>query len=305
MSLDNVYYPHALRLPSPEVTHLDDVSPDRGLQVIMQRQAGSPAPCYVGVASTDPTLSFSTPSLKPVLDSINGGVEGIVRDLSGDNVELYYRAGRAMEIREDSSDTVHVAARLSASAMMFWTQLSVQTGSVAQLQANIVTAKRGLSDPMIWLGEQQLPGRAGCSRIYGMGPVYLNSNKLDGVTGLTLSSNVQTEPIRAGGSTTNVYQGVREYHVQCQLNMHDISQLHEDNEGGDEFSTLEIYLRRMVNTNVFAADNVAEHIKITLNGGLKTVPGANGVPVAIAPMFYTEETAGSATHTINTASTIA
>jgi hypothetical protein len=287
MALDNVYYPHALKLPTPDITHFTDITPDRGQQVVMETQAGSTTPCFVGVGSVNPTVGFTSRSLKPIMDTID--IEYIVKDLSSDTVDLWYRAGKPMEIREDDASPVHKVGRLQNSAMLFWSQLTVSTGNIAEIQASIVTAKRQAADTMVWLGDQTLPSRSGCQNVYGLGPVYLDNVKLEGVTGWTLSSNVSLEPVSADGVPSNVYNGIRSYHVQCTLDTNQADLLDTTSLGGDSYIKLSLYLQKMVSTNTFDDAESPTHIRIDLKGGLQTVAGPTGSPVAVAPVFYTYE----------------
>lgn len=302
MALENIHYPFALKLPNPEITHLTDIGPDRGYQIVTETQAGSPVPCFVGVGSTDPVMPFTTRQLKSVMDTLT--VDYLVRDLSAGTVTLWYQAGKPMEIRELPTTSKHIAAQLVTSAMMFWNTIRVQQGSVAEIDVSLVTAKRGVSDPMLWLGSQQLPSRDGCQRVYGMGPVYLNSTLLEGVTGWTMTSNAQTEPVISDGETSNSYQGIRSYHPQVQLQSTNLAEIAATSFGGDAFNTLELYLRRMTSTNIFDDKSNPTHIKITINGGLRTIPGASGSPATIQPMFYGKEQAGQFTHQWDTAVTV-
>lgn len=284
MALNRVYYPTAIRLPSPDITHISDMTPSRNYSIVTERTAGSPTPCFVGVENADPDLPFTTRQLKTVIDVCTS--KYLCRDLSPGTVDVWYRAGKAMDIREDPSTAVHIVGRIANAAMLYWSSLRVQTGQVAELSARIVTARRGVDDPMVWLGGLALPAVSGCSRIYGMGPCYLNGNLLTGVTGYTLGTNPVLEPIRSDGAKTNTYQGIREYHPVATFTSHNLDEIVASSFGGDAFNTLELYLQHMVSTNMFAAPNSGTHIKITIIGGLKTVDGVDGAVATTKPTFY-------------------
>lgn len=299
MPLQRVYYPAAIRLPSPEITHLSDVSPDRGYQVLTESTAGSPNPCFVGVENADPDITFTSRQLKSILDTCTA--KGLARDLSAGIVDLWYKAGKAMEIREDPTTAVHSVARLTTSAMLYWSSLRVATGSVAEISARLVTARRGVSDPMVWIGSQQLPALSGCQRIFGMGPVRMNGVLLEGVSGWTLNTNPVLEPVRSDGAKTNTYQGIRSFHPVVTLNSNNLDEITNSSFGGDEFATLELFLQRMTTTNMFDLAGNTTHIKITLVGGLRTVPGVTGQVASLTPMFYS---VGETPMVINTSSAI-
>jgi len=284
MALDNVYYPAAIRLPSPELTHISDMSPMRNYQIVVERTAGSPTPCFVGVETADPDVAFTSRQLKTVIDVCTS--KHLCRDLSAGTVDIWYRAGKAMDIREDPTSAVHLVGRIANAAMLCWSSLRAQTGQTSDISARLVTARRGVSDPLVWLGAQQLPSLSGCNRIYGMGPCYLNGVLLAGVTGWTLNTNPIYEPVRSDGAKTNTYQGIREFHPTAILASNDANEIAAASFGGDAFSTLELYLQHMTSTNIFAAPNSGTHIKITLTGGLRTIDGINGAVAQIAPTFY-------------------
>lgn len=299
MALQRVYYPAAIQLPSPEITHLSDVSPDRGYQVLTESTSGSPNPCFVGVETADPDISFTSRQIKTIIDVCTS--KYLARDLSAGTVDLWYKAGKAMDIREDPTTAVHAVARLVTSAMLHWSSLRVSTGSVAEISARLVTAQRGLSDSMVWLGAQQLPTLSGCNRIFGMGPVRLNGNLLNGVTGWTLNTNPVLEPIRSDGAKTNTYQGIRSFHPVVMLNSNNLDEITASSFGGDEFATLELFLQRLTTTNMFDLPGNSTHIKITLVGGLKTVPGVSGQVASLTPTFYS---VGETPMVFNTSSSI-
>jgi len=299
MALDRVYYPHALKLPSPEITHISEISPTRGFQMVFESAAGAPHPCFAGVQSSDPGMAFSSRQLKSILDTCTS--YRICRDLSAGDVTLWYRAGKPMDVRELEATSVHIAAQLVASSMLIWSTIRAQNAQVAEIDCNLVTAKRGILEPMAWLGSQPLPASAGCSRIYSLGPVYHNGVLLNGVTGVTVTSGIQQEKISADGTPYPTYQGVRDYHIQASIQSSNLAEIVNSSNGGDSFNTLEIYLRRMSSTNYYVDNGVAEHIKLTLNGGLRTVDGATGSPATTNPMFYTT---GLTPLTVDTASAI-
>lgn len=285
MALQRVYYPTAIRLPSPDITHISDMSPARNYSVVTERTSGLPTPCFVGVENADPDLPFTTRQLKTVIDVCTS--KYLCRDLSPGTVDVWYRGGKAMDIREDASSAAHIVGRIANAAMLCWSSLRVNTGSVAELSCRIVTARRGVSDPMVWLGSQALPAVSGCSRIYSMGPCYLNGVLMNGVTGWTLATNPIMEPVRSDGAKTNTYQGIRDYHPVATLSSNNLDEIAAAAFGGDAFSTLELYLQHMVSTNMFAAPNSGTHIKVTLTGGLKTVDGVSGAVALVQPTFYT------------------
>lgn len=300
MALPRVYYPAAIRLPSPEITHLSEVSPDRGYQILTESTSGSPNPCFVGVETADPDITFTSRQLKSIIDVCTA--KHLARDLSAGTVDLWYKAGKAMEIREDPTTAVHAVARLVTSAMLYWTNLRVTTGTVAEIAARLVTAQRGVSDPMVWLGAQQLPALSGCQRIFGMGPVRLNGVLLEGVTGWNLATNPVLEPVRSDGSKTNTYQGIRTFHPVVTLASNNLDEITNSSFGGDEFSTLELFLQRYVSTNMFDLPGNNTHIKITLVGGLRAVSGVSGQVATLAPAFYS---VGETPMVFNTSSAIA
>lgn len=299
MALENVYYPAAIRLPSPELTHISDMSPMRNYQVVVERTAGSPTPCFVGVETADPDVSFTTRQLKTVLDVCTS--KYLCRDLSPGTVDVWYRAGKPMDIREDPSSAVHLVGRIANAAMLCWQSIRAQTGQTTEMSARLVTARRGVDDPLVWIGNQTLPALSGCNRIYGMGPARLNGVLLEGVTGWVLNSNPVYEPVRSDGAKTNTYQGIRDFHPVAVLASNNAKEIAAASFGGDSFATLELFLQHMTSTNMFNVPNSGTHIKITLTGGLRTIDGINGMVAQTAPTFYS---AGDTPMIIDTSASI-
>lgn len=309
MALTHVRYPFAIKLPSPEITHITTLAPSRGQETVVERQAGSPAPCFVGVSRVDPSIPFSSRQLKSILDTIGSAdIDNLSRNLSASTVQCWYRSGKSLETRALDTESVHIVGELVESSMLYWRSIRATQGQVAEMEATIVTAQTSPSAvTMRWLGSQQLPSRNGCQRIYGLGPCFLDGSQLSGITSVNITSNVTLEPISGDGDISNTYHGIRDFHVQAELSSNNIDEVVNSSLGGDAYSTLEIYLKRMTSTNVFAANNVAEHIRLTLVGGLKTVDGITGnSPASTSLMFYTVDPAGAGpSHYWDTATTIA
>lgn len=302
MGLERTYYPHSIRLPSPEITHFSSVSPSMNYSIAMQSVAGQAAPCFVGVSNANPAIEFTTQQLKSVLDTCT--TSALCKDLSGGTVELYYRAGKPMEIREDIATAVHARAQLAASAMLYWSGINVTQGEVAEISASLVTAKRGVAEPLVWTGDVALPAVAGCQNLYGLGPCYLNDTLMTGVTGVSINNNVQLEPVRSDGEKTNTYIGIRSFHPQVELQTNDLDEITGATFGGDEFTTLVVYLRRMISAGIYDDTANSTHIKLTFHGGLKTVDRVTGTPAATNPMFHTVQSNVHLTHEVDTASSI-
>ena len=229
MSLDNVWYPYAVKLPTPEITHLTDISVNHNQQIITETQAGSAVPCFVGIGSINPEIPFSTRQLKSILDTISADTdgEGIVRNMTADQVDIWYRAGKPMSVREDITASKHLLGRITNASMMHWNTIRVVQDGFCEVDVSIITAKISAGSTVIsWLGQQQAPTRTGCERTYGLGPVELNGVALKGVTAATFSSGVVPEPRSGDGIANNIYNGVRNYHVTCELQMDDLSEIY-------------------------------------------------------------------------------
>ena len=303
--LTRVMYPYGIKLPSPEITHLSSVSPDFNYQIVNESQSGRPVPCFVGVQTADPTLMFTTRSLKTVLDTVSGGSLALVRDLSAGEVDVLYKSGKAMDIRELDATPVHAIARMTNSAMLYWDTITANQGSVAEVSCRLVTANRTGADPLVWLGTQALVTAGACDRIFALGPVYLNGTLMKGVTGWTMTSQVQAEPLTTDGAKTPNYQGIRSFNPMISLQTHNMDEITGATFGGDEFDTLVMYLQHMSSTNMYEDDNSGTHIAITAYGGLKTANNATGSPAAVAANFYCLEESGvHSTHAFNTASNL-
>lgn len=303
--LDNLYYPHALQLPSPEITYLSDCSPDFGYQVHSQYQAGVASPCYVGTSSANPVLNFTSEQLYSLIGAVSSGASSLAVNFAAGNVDLFYRAGKVMAIHETNATAIHLRARLASSAMLFWNSIQVQQGGVASMNCTLATAKRTSADPMVWTGSNTLTVSASCNNIYGMGPVYLDDVLLEGVTGWTMNTNVQQETFSSDGVKSPNYQGIRSFAPTVSLQTNNMAELVDATYGGDGYSTLVLYLRKMASTSMFVDYDATTNIAITVNGGLKVVGGATGSPGAVSPMFYAVEDPGTTpTHSFNAATAL-
>lgn len=304
---NRIWYPHALQLPTPEITHFTDVSADHNYSVVAESSGSSPFPCFVGASSAAPAIAFSTRQLKDIFDTVDE--YDISKELSAGDLDLFYAAGKPNAWREDASTTEHIRGRWSTKSMLYWNTLRVQQGVPAEIDCMIASAIPAAGgNPVVFTDHVALEGTASCKPTYMLGPYYVDGQKMIDNLDLVITNNLTPMPISSGGSTAPVYLGLGHAVPTLAISTNQLDQLAAAPYGGsqDWATSLKFFLQKRSKSGMLVPPGTAEHIKISISAGLKLVGSINQMnPARTTVMYHLHEaSAGNQLISIDTESTI-
>lgn len=315
MSINNIFYPHMISFsnsPLGEVVRFDSVSSSMNYNMIKRMGGADPYPCFVGAGSAEPQIDFTTPSIKSVLSVCTD--QFVVRDLTGNNVELQYRAGKPQSFRETLTDAKHLRVKLVESAMLYWTQFSVRESEDATMSAVLVTKRKDAStDPILLVGNEQMDSSL-CESIYSLGPVIFNNRPLASIHSVNWQNNVRPySRITANVPTDPCWQSLHDFSPVITCLTNDLFEVMNERPaatvlgpglgdiyGGQEMFKLQIFLRKRKRTGFYEADSAAEHIELRAFGGWKAATGIDGMEPAEGTLEFHVSQAVSSTGVIST-----
>lgn len=306
MSLSGIYYPHELaymdspQSPAAYVSRFDSVETNLNYEMVERRAGGDPTPCFVGAASADPQIRFTTPSIKSILTICTD--DNIARDLQAENVRLRYRRGKPQSTREPLGDTKHFTTIMKSSGMMFWETINAREAQDATISARVVTAASNTSSldyeqPFMTVGQIPIP-TATCEELYQLGPVFFNGRQMGSIHEVSWSNNIQLYSRKTGTYPTSpCYQAIDSYAPVCMAKTNDLEEASYfldlagqdtlpgsgttkglDTYGGQQMTMLQIFLRRRKRTGFYHANSETEHIELRCYGGWKAHVGIDGNP---------------------------
>lgn len=293
MSLPRVHYPHALVLPDGggtlSISHLDDTDLSLNQQIVTQNSAGYPTICFAAISQYSPQFSFTTTQLKPLVDELITALATDSRMLNlaygASTLDMWYAAGRPSGFRMADDDTEHIRARFTPAAILYWDSLRARQGSFAMFNMRLLSIYDGAQDSVQFTTGPVTGIAAGCGNLYTLGPVYINSTQVKGITDVNIQSNCTLEQVTDSGNKSVNYISHRDYNPTVMLETNDMTELSSVLPGGTSFTTMEIYFKKMSSADVHEAHGSAVHLKVTAFGGLRYVPGASQSPVVVNPTF--------------------
>lgn len=318
MSLSGIYYPHELHFTSSnEISRFDSVETSLNYEMIERRGGGDPTPCFVGAASADPTIRFTTPSIKEILTVCTD--DNIVRDLQAEDVRLRYRRGKPQSTREPLTDAKHFTTILKQSGMLFWETINARESQDATISARIVTAASNFSSndyeqPFMNVGQiGTVP--AHCENLYQLGPVFFNGRMVKSAHEVNWSNNIQLYSRKTGQYPTSpCYQSIDSYAPVIMIKTNDLEEAAYflnmtadalpgnlstqglDDYGGQQMTSLSVFLRRRKKTGFYYNSTETEHIELRCIGGWKAHTGVDGNPgeatIEFRPSQYVDATTG-------------
>lgn len=269
-----IYYPHFLQFPgaSADVVRFDNLDFDPNYQMISRMGGADPFPCFVGTSSSDPTISFTTPSIADVLAQTTD--HNVIGDLSAGDVVMFYRKGKPKAFREAITTVAHASVKLEKSALLSWDSISATEDQDATVSAMLRVARTGTTDP--WLNDGRVVTvQSKCEALYALGPVIYNGRIMESVFQIDWQNNLV--PYTRKSSTSPKDPDWQSFVsmspvITCTTNdleeaMTNITPNPPDQVGGTDMQQLSIFLRKRARIGSYVPDGTAEHIELRAYGG--------------------------------------
>lgn len=204
MSVQNLAYLHSLQLPGGQIVkELTDTTPAANTNFLVGFAAGDVAPSFLGGTGARPDITFRTPQVKEILDVC--GIAGA--DLSGGNVDLYYRYAEDLGVRELTSASEHFRMRC-ARCYLYWRSITARQDQPAEIDCRLIPTTADGTDPITLAGSVAIPLEETADEYFTLGPVTVNS-LLNGVQDYTLDLQCETEELAGDGEPFLSHAGVR------------------------------------------------------------------------------------------------
>lgn len=308
MTLDALYYPHAIGLNASQVSRLTDNRLSQGYDLIQEMPGGEPAPCFSANQNAEPEQRMSTPSAKKILDAILADANGreIVASMSGGaGVKMYFQKGRPFGIREPQATAIHYAATITTESMIVLDRITCRVNQNLDIDFRLIIGRVDPdTDPIVFTGTSALPAFS-CDELYVMGDTLINGSSVPGVTRWTYDTNVTLERIQSAREPSPSWIGVKEYKPRLTIQTNAMSQIATHFQfRGKAYTSAELYAKRRKADNMFYDDVDTEHIKISVKPGLLNITEVDGNPSEVTLDLMPNMDSGDATyrtHIIDTA----
>jgi len=278
MTTASVFYPHAIDLDAGTnvISELTDVTPAINSQDIVEYSAAETAPMYGGSFGAIPDINFTTPQIKTILDLID--TEGVSKDLSAANVDLWYRKGAASGSRTATATLAHERYRLTTNAMMILGSLEASQGAVATVRTRLLPIWDGSTVPMVFTGSLALSGTSAASEFFTLGKVDLNGTDIGAVQSLSIDYQVEMEEVQDSGEPYISYGAIRRFAPRVTITTRDTTLLGTYGVAGTALTASDFYFRKLNANGNVVADVTAGHIKLNATAGVIRAREISGVP---------------------------
>lgn len=303
MTTGNTYDLHGIQLGSGFLSQLNDATPAYNMDDLVEFAAGQTAPQFAGSNISNPDLPFTTKQLKTLLDEFD--VEDVIKDLSGGNVDVYFKQRAPNALRTPDASLAHIRGRLTSNAMLYLQSIRAQQSQDAEASARLLPSWDGSNNPLIMTGSVALSGTSTADHTYTLGRIDLNGTNLAGVQEMTLDLGMEEEAVADSGEPFPSFVGINRYAPTVVLQTRDTTLMATYGGTGTVLASMEVYLRKKSSADINVADGTAEHIKITASDGLiraRQIAGLDGMCEVHVQILKPNAT--TAPLTINTASAI-
>lgn len=213
MAVATIHTLHAVQTLSPAaaITELEQLDVSTGITELVGYSAGHHEPLFRGVIGQRPLVTFSTPQLTTLFNTIGAGFNG--KDLSAGQTYLYFRKATDLGTREAVGSTVHRRLAL-AQAMLYWSTVTASHQGQARANCQIGVTYDGINEPVIPAGSVAVGGTIGAAEHFTAGPCYLDFGagylEINDIQDITIDSGVRVVPLGGSGELWDTFIGVQQ-----------------------------------------------------------------------------------------------
>lgn len=270
------FYPHAVALGSTIITQLTDMGVSRNLVDLHEYSSGDFEPMFTGSQMSDPLATIGTTQIKSFLQAMASNGHGTA-DLSGGNVDLWWRGAKPRSARYETTDTNHIRARCESNA--FAVLQSITANGLARLDAQIIPLSTDGTSPMVWTVGQTLAGTSAASEFFKNGPIKINGTVIN-TTGWTYTLNPQMDKVEYNGEGFYSYANVQTFKRQLTFQTPNVELMNTFSTEGTAVTAGTWFLRRYKPNNQAYLTTDEQHIKFAVSTGhlvMSEVSGSKGV----------------------------
>ena len=255
--------------PSMTLAGLRQRSVNPNIEQFILTSDGNVDPTYVAINSAKPGITFDLSDLKAFLDSC--GIAGCQLV----DADTYFQQVNPYGTRKTGANHLKLSI---ADGMMVPRTLTASQGQLAQLAAELWAISSDGSAPLEMTASQALPGGAGTSVAWTLGPVSINGAAVEGIEQVTVDFGIQVDVIASDGAVYPSYVYIASR--QPKITLRSMDSLLFDTiglEGAAQGVTDSVvWFRKCVRGGARVADETEEHVSFTVDDGMITC-GAVGV----------------------------
>lgn len=290
MSLSNIYRMHSVHFASgTPITQLTDLNLSTGIAELVVNPSGDVAPGFTGINEARPETSFSTQQIYAILAQCT--TEGISGDLSGGDLDVYYRAGDPFATLAAESAESHIQAKFEANSILCWSTIRASQGGLADISCRLVPVYDGTNSPMQLTSGVAIADAAVVSALYTLGPIKLNGSWVEGVQDVTIDSGVSLDIVADSGSPWPTLVTVSAIAPRIRFTTRATAIAPTLGTLGTPLTALLVYLRKKSPGGAVAnvADGTAEHVKFAMASGsgmaiVRDIAGSDGMVSVEIPL---------------------
>ncbi len=264
----DIYVPHAIKFASgTDITQLDAITPDPGLDPLTVFSASEPTPGFTGSRSARPSLSLVTTQIKEVLDRVGIPAGAPVATAhSATNVLMEWRKVVSLTGRAALASAVHTKVTM-ANSLMFWDAIDAPQDGDATISFMFVPVSVSGAAPMVYATNTALTASSAVQGLYEAGPVVLDGSTLC-VRSWRWNNNIAEFPrLRCGGSSYPEFVAVDRLRPVVTVEVSDITGPLSAMPAGAAVTSLVCYLRKKAASGINELDNATVAISLSSSSG--------------------------------------
>ena len=262
MSLPKLYTLSAFQLTAtgPSVTVIDQISRytiNEGIGTLFKGSSGKVYNKFQGIRSKEPRLSFSTSSLKAMLDITEVSHSPI-------NAALYAQAffEKFAEGGTRESGNNHIDLRINE-GILVPRRLSSQHRADAEIEYELIASYNGANEPFVWADFQPLPTAQDIA-LWTIGNLDIDGAYVGQILSVDVDFGVRAMAKSSDSDLYVSFTGVEKIQPSIRLRMNDMSLVTTYGDGG-EGAVVKLYFRKRIDQGTFEDDAEEVHIKLTAN----------------------------------------
>jgi hypothetical protein len=276
MTATRLFYPAGIKSGGTYVHSVRTQQLDRMLEELTEFAAGDWAPSFTGSKSGAPEFQTEATDVAAVLGLMTD--EGLTADLSGTNVDLFFRQAKPHALRYAEAATEHMVYRLTSNAMAYWTQIQANQNDEARINMTVCAMFDGAQAPLIQLPGQGIDVSALIANLYTLGPVSVNGTDVPGIQSLSIQSNLEIEKVYENGSEYPTLLVARQARPVIRIESLDLEELDGivTEVEGELVTDVVVYLRKRKQSMINLDDGDTVHLKMTATRGTAKIMQTQG-----------------------------
>ena len=287
---------------------IENMSIDPGMAQFIESAGGQVNPSYIAVSEQDAQITASITDLSTALSIITLEGLGVKAGATYTDLKAYFTEAADLGARADGTANFLTTVN---KAFVVPTKLSARQGEKATLDIEIHALYDGTNIPYVFTDNVALPHTPSIDELFTVGKATINGTDLDGITGIDIDFGITVEKVKSDGDPFATYAYISQQSPVITLTTLEAVSLNTFGFSGvaQGGTASTIYFRKVDENATRVADNVAEHIKVTvnINQGMIHVGSTGGGSAGAkneSTVIITPSVGAAAIMTISNASTI-